>query len=513
MAILYKFFIALCLLSISLTYFHSFEMLYIIFNNVSLVLLIAFIIKYNKFKKNNMQYLPNKKTPLIFLSIIIYLLAMPIGGLLSNDSIPNIFVFLLDIGSFMLYFLMAFCCLKLEKYTFLSNHISEQSISTKYKKSLFIISIVLVIVFFISNENALFYVNFINNSIIRNIYRIIDFLSKMIEIILMLFICLISSELYKLSSTKKEIYQLDGDTIKSDINKTFSSDNQTVTDKNQITERKDNKTNDNNKLGNKEDNNQNEKELKFYKVKGKNIPKIGWWAQNGYSLTQIPLEESKICEFDTPIKGISALATWSLIKSRVPIILIKLVAVLACIIYGIVAGGESAIAIYIGFIGGMFLFIKDAQLIRGFETLNNVEDFVYFPWWFIIIKLYIIYASLIATGIVSLFLSLLLKMEKRSKLMMMPRIVMPNGVGYDSVIETALEYENSASWLQSMDESLAFSQKEAYENKINELNKLKRELHDTTVLDFSEKENLEREINKKEEKLNEDYEKNIKPRL
>ena len=94
----------------------------------------------------------------------------------------------------------------------------------------------------------------------------------------------------------------------------------------------------------------------------------------------------------------------------------------------------------------------------------------------------------------------------------MPRVAMPKNCEFDEMISAYSAYEQSASMSQAWDEHVAHLEKDNYERKTRELDELKTQVNNGEI-STSDKTDLIGRIDSKQKELDEDYEKNTKPRL
>ena len=244
------------------------------------------------------------------------------------------------------------------------------------------------------------------------------------------------------------------------------------------------------------------------------FPDQAWFAAQGMPLKEIPIDKKQLKNgFTEDEKLILSVASFAVAKKKALIMLGLVVGLLIVLLVGLIIDDLTTIIIGIAALlfGGGFLTYKTTRLLEGMSLLK-ASSRIGIPggWSFL-------FAVLTLVGNVLSFymfaIHTLFDMSKRDAMTSMPRVAMPQNLEFDDIISVYSAYEQSASVSQAWDEHMAHVEKESYEYKKRELNDLKSEVKGNDTLSATEKADLTSEIESTQKRLDDDFEKNTKPRL
>lgn len=247
------------------------------------------------------------------------------------------------------------------------------------------------------------------------------------------------------------------------------------------------------------------------KEKSFDYPSPEWFARRGAPLSEIPMEKRAIKQLSFEEKTVVAWATFAVLKKKMIFASCVLPGALLAIGISCFFGWMAPVCLAaVTLFGGGFLLGTTGKLYDGFDLVRGAS-LLRLP------LLYRIWFSAIGTicSILAYFSSvfyLLLNMVRREKWSNMPRVAMPKNCGFDELIGLYSEFERRSSFERGLDQSMAYTQRENYEDKKKNLKILKKEV-ESSELSWSAKQTLLQEIESTNKKNDEVFERDIKPRL
>ena len=244
------------------------------------------------------------------------------------------------------------------------------------------------------------------------------------------------------------------------------------------------------------------------------LPNSAWFEAQGMPLKEIPIDKKQLKKgFSEDEKLILSVASFAIAKKKALIMLGIVVALLIVLLVGLIIDDLSTIIIGVVALlfGGGFLTYKTTRLLEGMSILKASKRIGIPFGWSILFSILELVGNLLSFYMFAIYI--IFDMSKREAMTSMPRVAMPQNFEFDDIISVYSAYEQSASMSQAWDEHVAHLEKENYERKTRELNDLKGEVKKNDDLTFAEKSDLTSKIESKQKKLDDDYEKNTKPRL
>ena len=258
-----------------------------------------------------------------------------------------------------------------------------------------------------------------------------------------------------------------------------------------------------------------EQRPKGHRFGGKWYPSKAWFSANGVPVKEIPVDKRTLKHLSDEQKYVVALATFAIVKIKA---LFIIAAFIASLIIGFSASASAgdpmgyAITIAILMFVGGFIVIKPAKLIDGFTIVNGTfKDRIGLPfyWDFIFAVASFIgsFWSLFATFILMLF-----DMTRREKMLSMPRVGVPQNIGFDDMIDVYSAYERACSVEDAFNQSAAAAAKRNYDAKQSELESIKTQAS-ASNLSASDKQEIINAADSVKQHNEEVYNNNIKPNL
>ena len=244
------------------------------------------------------------------------------------------------------------------------------------------------------------------------------------------------------------------------------------------------------------------------------LPDAAWFEAQGMPLKEIPIDKKQLKHgFSDDEKYILSVASFAIAKKKALIMLGIVVALLIVALVGVII--DDLTTILIGVVGlmlaGGFLTYKTTRLLEGMSILQASKRISIPIGWSILFGILNVVGNILSFYMFAIYI--LFDMSKREAMTSMPRVAMPQNCEFDEMISVYSAYEQSASMSQAWDEHVAHLEKDNYERKTRELGELKSDVKRSDELTSSEKSVLTSKIESEQQKLDEDYEKNTKPRL
>ena len=258
-----------------------------------------------------------------------------------------------------------------------------------------------------------------------------------------------------------------------------------------------------------------EKRQSGHRFGGKWYPSKAWFSANGVPVKEIPVDKRTLKRLSDEQKYVVALATFAIVKIKAIFII---VAFIASLIIGFTASASAgdpmgyAITIALLMVVGGFIVIKPAKLIDGFTIVNGTfKDRIGLPfYWDMIFAV----ASIIGSfwSLFATFILILFDMTRREKMLSMPRVGVPQNIGFDDLIDVYSAYERACSIEDAFNQSAAAAAKRNYDAKQSELDSIKAQAS-ASNLSASDKQEIINAADSVKQHNEEVYNNNIKPNL
>ena len=258
-----------------------------------------------------------------------------------------------------------------------------------------------------------------------------------------------------------------------------------------------------------------EKRPKGQRFGGKWYPSKSWFSTNGVPIKEIPIEKRTLKRLSDEQKYVFALATFAIVKIKALFIIFAFIVSLVIGFSASASAGEPmgfAITIALLMIVGGFIVIKPAKLIDGFTIVNGTfKDRIDLPFYWDLI-FYVAWLigsvwSLFATFILTLF-----DMTRREKMLSLPRVGVPQNIGFDDMIDVYAAYERACSVDDAFNQFSANAAKRDYDRKQSELDSIKTQTS-ASGLSASDKQAIINAADSVKKHNEEVYNDNIKPNL
>ncbi len=197
------------------------------------------------------------------------------------------------------------------------------------------------------------------------------------------------------------------------------------------------------------------------------VPKLSWYAQNGYHIEQIPVHKKILKnELSEEEKTLVAVTTYPIVvrNSFIALALVVVLAVAAAICFaGMMSGIEGAIAFMAIFIVGSFVINRFGGIFDGFDIIGGTRRIKMPIGYHILYRLTAPIAML--WGALSGFILSMFGKNEKFKMLLLPRIAMPKGCGLDDIIYVYKKYE---AYVDKMDAINMQLEKEAKQKELLE---------------------------------------------
>lgn len=248
---------------------------------------------------------------------------------------------------------------------------------------------------------------------------------------------------------------------------------------------------------------------------GKWYPSKGWFSANGVPVKEIPVDKRTLKSMSDEQKYVVALASFAIVKAKAIFIILTFIIALIIGFSASSAAGDPMgyvfTIIILLFVGG-FLVMKPAKLIDGFTIVNgSFKDRIGLPfYWDLIFAL----ASLIATvwSFFPNFVLILFDMTRREKMLSMPRVGVPQNIGFDDMIYVYSAYERACSIDDAFNQATAAAAKRSYDRKQSDIESYKTQVG-ASSLSASDKQTLINAADRVKQHNEDVYNNDIKPNL
>ncbi len=234
--------------------------------------------------------------------------------------------------------------------------------------------------------------------------------------------------------------------------------------------------------------------------KREKLPSEKWFAENGMPLKEIPIAKSTLRSFSAEEKAAFSLTTYAVLKKKLLIAIAEMLIAVGVIIFLFlkepVTGAFATLAIL--FCGG-FVVGKTGQLLEGFMMMKGpgrlgLNPFIQFLFELLrfIFTIFSVFASLMYAAF---------DMVHKEKAASLPRIAMPQGFGYDAILDYYSTYEAA---VKGLDEGKLNAEKADYRKKQQALDDIQHAV-DTSGLGMQDKAQLGAAIHERKEKNEQTY--------
>lgn len=143
--------------------------------------------------------------------------------------------------------------------------------------------------------------------------------------------------------------------------------------------------------------------------------------------------------------------------------------------------GTEIIYVVLAYFVAALLIIKPSNILEGYTNVwTGANIYSFWDWLFYMLSIIVWYASFLFTFLIKM-LFIVLKMERKLAQASMPRVGMPEGIGYNHIIQQGLEIDELARLSNQFDEMLYNQAKQDADRWLSETQDYINELENAKV--------------------------------
>ncbi|MBO4936937.1 MAG: hypothetical protein J6C90_01280, partial [Clostridia bacterium] len=143
--------------------------------------------------------------------------------------------------------------------------------------------------------------------------------------------------------------------------------------------------------------------------------------------------------------------------------------------------GTEIMYVVLAYFVAALLIIKPSNILEGYTNVwTGANIYSFWDWLFYMLSIIVWYASFLFTFLIKM-LFIVLKMERKLAQASMPRVGMPEGIGYNHIIQQGLEIDELARLSNQFDEMLYNQAKQDADRWLSETQDYINELENAKV--------------------------------